>query len=279
MADAVLTLTVHPRVVVNGRAGVAVARADVYTLPAVYDQPYLYVRLVEVPLISPGVPFIIEEGVMIGGVWSGSGIFYTAHTDVTSPPAGKYKLTPLSSSAGVITIGFSAAVGGNAGRTIRVSYSGIGSQVCAEDINELSNGLNTATSFAFNGDVLVPGKLTVNGDLDIQGALNKITTDVEELKVKDTTIVLNAGGGAITSAAIRVDGTGLPAAPMIAWQAASGRWEVTGGLLVPDGINLYATTIPALTMANVGRQFYDPADDQYKGIIANSGNPKYVVLG
>ena len=279
MSDSVLTLTVHPRVVVNGRSGISVARADIYTLPASYDQGYLYIKLVEVPLISAGVPFTIEEGTYSGGVWTGSGIFYTQHTDVTAPSAGQYQLISLSASAGVISVGYSMSVGGNAGRTIRVSYSGIGSQVSAEDINELSNGLNTATTFNFNGDVMVPGTLTVQGDLDIQGALNKITTDVEELNVKDTNILLNAGGGAITSAGISVDGTGLSTVPAIIWKATPGRWEVAGGFAVQDGLNVAATAIPALTTANVGKVFYDPADDQYKGIIANSGTPKYVVLG
>jgi hypothetical protein len=119
----------------------------------------------------------------------------------------------------------------------------------------------------------------VNGDLDIQGAINKITTDVEELKVKDAEIILNAGGGAITSAGLSVDGTGLATTPGIIWKAVPGRWEVAGGFLVPDGLNLYASTIPAATLENVGKIFYDPVDDQYKGIINNLGNPKYVILG
>jgi hypothetical protein len=108
---------------------------------------------------------------------------------------------------GYVRVGVGSA---NYGKYVRVDYRGKGSIVSAEDINELANGTlikdnalntrHTPSDFTFKQNVVVPGNLVIDGNVDIRGTLNSfVDVRFEDLKVKDLRIFLNEDGGAIAT--------------------------------------------------------------------------------
>lgn len=252
--DSLLTLTNRRNI------GAEIPISESYLVPAGAT-----IRLREVPL---------QE--------SPSTLLIAGYSEVAFPPlANQFSINYTN---GVVTFHNTAV-----GATVAVTYKGRGSFIFAEDQNKVSSPL---VPFYNKLDTIVPdlpavqnftfpADVTVNGNLNIVGVVNK--TAVEVIDVTDDILKLNSGEAIAANVGIEIDRGGSN--PQLIWKEADLSWNLksTSGaelFKVLDGGNVFisstlqlgnftdaqeATLISGWGAADKGKQWFNTTSDQFKG--------------
>lgn len=144
---------------------------------------------------------------------------------LTSPSAGQFS---VNYTAGIIT--FNAA---DVGKDVVISYIAQGSLIRASHINNINNaffplyenfstitvtGITPLLNFTFPNDV------TVTGDLNVVGVVNKMASEV--LDFSDDILLINSGETSAANAGVEIHRTGGGTAdPQLIWNESSLTWN------------------------------------------------------
>ena len=198
----------------------------------------------------------------------------------------------------------------DAGRYVKIIYTGRGSLVWAYDVTDVCKGLSllpnvirpghisdiTTDDFYFPRDVNVEGSVNIVGDLNVQGVVNKSLD--EELDTSDETILLNSDFIGTPTAnmgiAFHRGGAGDPAFKWMEGDTSFTFLSTTSGDLLKifnDGsvtlggimrLKGFTTAQEAalVTVGNIGGVFQNTDDLQVKMVASDgSGGAKLVLLG
>ena len=123
----------------------------------------------------------------------------------------------------------------------------------AGDVTTVTGKLSGSNGLAVTGDATFSSKVTVQGDLDVQGAVNTITNHETELHIADKVILIASGTskndgaaalGALDQGGLYLGSTGSLAVASIVWDAGNDRWHtpesmhVSGAMLVGGASSL-----------------------------------------
>jgi hypothetical protein len=158
---------------------------------------------------------------------------------LTNPAAGQFLVNYTNGS-----ITFNTA---DIGKNVLVSYTAVGSVVRARHINNISAPLvpfyNKLNSIVPDGgvDFTFPNDVTVTGDLNILGIINKIASEV--LTLTDNILLLNSGivddGAPISTIGLEIARTVNPqgdlAHPQLLWTESSLTWNFNSTSAGPTG--------------------------------------------
>jgi hypothetical protein len=142
---------------------------------------------------------------------------------------------PNSVELGTDTTGsYISTIAGTAGE---ITVSGSGSE-------------SAAVTIGLPDDVTIAGTLTINGNLDVQGSINSISTT--EVNIVDNKVVLNTNvtGAPSTNAGLKVN-RGTSADVEVLWNETSDQWTLTN-----DGTNYHEITRKYKTTLNTSATSY-----------------------
>lgn len=202
------------------------------------------------------------------------------------------------------TIKFNVA---DAGKNVLVTYTALGSVVKAVHINNISipfvpfytklNGIvpDGGVNFTF------PNNVTVSGDLNVLGVVNKVASEV--LNLTDNILLLNSGlandGPALSTIGIEIARTsnaqGDPLHPQLLWTESTLTWNFNSTLAGPTGargplLRVYdkggvqvtklttaeeTTLVATLVSGDAGLQWFNTDTNQFMGFNGTS----IVILG
>jgi hypothetical protein len=304
--------TIPFRELVDKRATSAIIEVfDTFTIPA-STEDVIFMRIVEIPL----------EGIGLTGYGPTEDIV----VELADAPFTKFdRIFSGQPTTGRVLIdddtfsfGYLAFSSDDAGKVVKIKYSGRGSFINAADVNELSTGellrdgavkprhiylgvtgTTGAIDFVFARDVVigrtlsVGGDLNVTGDLNIEGVVNKSISEV--IDFTDDILKLNSGATAPgPNVGLEVDRGGYN--PQLIWHEDSDAWLIKGStglelLSISDNKTVKVcdgglfkppsfATDPIPTAAMIPGTYYCVADNQYKGIVSDGATgAKIVILG
>ena len=144
-------------------------------------------------------------------------------------------IAPNSVALGTATTG--SYVSTIAGTTGEITVSGSGSE-------------SAAVTIGLPDDVTIAADLTINGNLDVQGSINSISTT--EVNIVDTKVVLNTNvtGAPSTDAGLKVN-RGTSADVELLWNETADQWTLTN-----DGTNYHEITRKYKTTLNTSATSY-----------------------
>jgi hypothetical protein len=284
-------ITINPRVAINARGTPSVSTVtDTFSLPA--SAAITILKLVEIPYSE----YAISAVELPGG---------SIYTNVAFPPsAGQFSIDTDTYNFGVIAIGPGSL------RTMQVTYKGLGTLVSAQDFNELSAGTAMATDFVLPLNATVPGNLVVGGDLQLSGGVDKITTLMDTLVLRDVQLIINLDGSDLIVnepagfyVSRKSSGTSTPglkwiekgdASPLSGWSLTNedgdeqlslsnyGNLAIAGLFSPATGVKFapMADSAVAATSGNEGRVYLSSDDNQFKAIVSNGvGGYNRIILG
>jgi hypothetical protein len=204
----------------------------------------------------------------------------------------------------------------DAGRRFKIIVTGRGSLVYAEDVINLNTGESLLPAVIKPGHISItptdnfafPGDVSIAGDLNIAGIVNKTASEV--LDFTDDILLLNSGAtspGPDVGIAIERGGSN----PQLIWTESDDAWSVIGtssnnllkafdtgsprvqifGDLLVDGGFSYSGPLPLdsfttvqeaslVIVSNVPSVFYNSDERQVKAVVSDgSGGAELVILG